>query len=346
MKILIVKLSSLGDVVQTLPALEALRNGYPSAEIHWLVEKPAKGILEDNSLLDGVIVLRRRGLFKDPSDLFKQVDLIRGNVYDMVIDFQGLFKSAIWLYLSGSRRRIGFDKGRELSHIFLNERLPPYDRDRHAVLRYLDLARHAGGVVKEVNFPIFFTKREKENALTLIRGGGITECEPFIIVSPGARWETKLWSMKSFSSLVREIIGSLGFKVIITGSASEGVVAEGLASCGEGVVNLVGRTTLKELAYLMKLATFVISVDSGPMHIAAAVGTTVIALFGPTAPWRTGPYGDRHVVLRKDIECSPCFSKKCNDNICMKGITVADVIAGISTLAPGGNGTHIAGNGK
>ncbi|MFQ5586701.1 MAG: glycosyltransferase family 9 protein [Thermodesulfobacteriota bacterium] len=148
MKILIVKLSSLGDVVHTLPALSALRGAYPDAEIDWLVEEESKAILEGNPLLNNIVTVRKRGLFREPGKTWRVVRRIRERRYDMVIDFQGLLKSGVWVYLSSGRRRIGFGRGREFSHLFLNEKLPPYDPDRHAVDRYLDLARYAGGRVK------------------------------------------------------------------------------------------------------------------------------------------------------------------------------------------------------
>ncbi len=335
MKILIVKLSSIGDVVHTLPSLYALRSAYPMAEIDWLVEEEAKGIIKGNPMINNLVVVKKRGFLKDPGRTWRVAKGLKARGYDMVIDFQGLFKSGIWVYLSGARRRIGFDKGREFSHIFLNDKLDPYDPDKHAVDRYLQLARYAGGKVEEVRFPFKFSEDEKESVLGLLKEGNMVKNESFIILSPSARWETKLWGVEKFAELAEEINKRFGFKVVLVGSEADRGLLHEIASTANSVINLGGRTTLKELAFLMKLSLLVISVDSGPMHIASAVGTPVVAIFGPTAPWRTGPYGNNNIIFRRVLECSPCFSRRCGDNICMKDITVREVMDGVVAIITG-----------
>jgi lipopolysaccharide heptosyltransferase I len=339
MKILIVKLSSIGDVVQTLPALLALRGGHPDARIDWLVEEAASDIIKDHPLLDEVIVVRNRSWLKDMGENLKTARYLAGKGYDMVLDFQGLLKSGIWVFLSRGTRRIGFSNAREMSHIFLNEKLPPYSPERHAVFRYLDLARYAGGnqdptSQEEPAFPvpsIPIGERERERVKRLLKEGGIQDGTPFFIINPCARWETKLWSDKSFAELATLASRRFDMKAVLVGSTGDGEKAGRINSmAGKVTLNLAGRTTLKELAYLMSQARFVITVDSGPMHIAAAVGARVFALFGPTAPWRTGPYGDEHRVIRKGIECSPCFQKRCIELRCMDEISVEDVIGVIA----------------
>ncbi|MBI5810019.1 MAG: glycosyltransferase family 9 protein, partial [Deltaproteobacteria bacterium] len=144
MRVLIIKLSSIGDVVHTLPALYALRKGLEKtgarAEIDWLVEEPASAILLGHPLIDNVIVVKDRGWTRDIKGNMKAARFLAGRGYDMALDFQGLLKSSVWVHLSRGGRKIGFSNSRELSPAFLNEKLPPYDPDRHAVDRYLDLA--------------------------------------------------------------------------------------------------------------------------------------------------------------------------------------------------------------
>lgn len=335
MKILIVKLSSIGDVVHTLPALGALRKGHPGATIDWLVEEAASDIIWDHPLLDEAIVVPQRGWLKNLSGNLKTVRYLAKKRYDMVLDFQGLMKSGIWVLLSRGTRRIGFANAREFSHVFLNEKLPPYDPERHAVCRYLDLAKYAGGVVSpdEPSFPtppIHIGEEEKKKVERLLEEGGITDGTPFFIVNPRARWETKLWPERRFAKLTTVLAERFDMKAVIVGSESDMVEARRInVLAGDEALNLAGRTTLKELAHIMSKARFVITLDSGPMHIAAAVGAKVFALFGPTAPWRTGPYGEEHGVIRKEIDCSPCFQKSCEEPRCMDEMSVEDVINAI-----------------
>jgi heptosyltransferase-1 len=338
MKILIVKLSSLGDVVHTLPALASLKKGHPEAEIDWLVEEESKAILEGNPLISNVVAIQKRGFRKAPGRTWDITRWLRARRYDMVLDFQGLMKSGIWLALSRGGRRIGFDRGRELSHLFLNEKLPPYNRDRHAVDRYLDLARYAGGVGDVVKFPIFFNYREQERVFKLLAEGTIGRGDRFVVVAPRARWKTKLWGTERFGEVARAIVESLGLKVVVVGGPNDRGYGEEIASYGDGIINLAGLTTIKELAFLMKCARLVLSVDSGPLHIAAALGVPVVAIFGPTAPWRTGPYGKNNIVITGGTECSPCFSRRCRkkDIACMSAITAGEVMDGVATLLRAG----------
>ena len=331
MKILIIKLSSIGDVVHTLPALYALRNAYPSAKIDWLVEEEPSNILMGHPLLNDVFVIKKRWWLKDFKRTYAVAKKIRALNYDIILDFQGLFKSGIWVFLSNGKRRIGFDKSREMSYLFLNERLPPYNPDKHAVERYLDLVKHLGIKCDSISFPIPITEKEKKKISGLLKTGGILEGAPFIVLNPMARWETKLWGAKKFAGLCNEVVDNFSCRVVVVGASSEKDNKEFFSLTNNRVVDLTGKTTLKELAHLTSLSSVVITVDSGPMHIAAAMGVPVVAIFGPTAPWRTGPYGEGHTVIRKELPCSPCFSKICKDkdNICMKEIEVRDVLSAV-----------------
>src|SRR3989337_4435726 len=162
MKILIIKLSSIGDVIHTLPCLYALRSAYPSAKIDWIVEEEASNILVSHPLLNEVFVIKKRGWFKDFKKTYNIAKSIKALNYDMVLDFHGLLKSGVWVFLSNGKRRIGFDKSGELSYLFLNEKLPPYNPDKHAVDRYLDLVKHLGIKCDSISFPIPITEKEKK----------------------------------------------------------------------------------------------------------------------------------------------------------------------------------------
>ena len=340
MKILIIKLSSIGDVVHTLPALRALRKLYPDAEIDWLTEPPCISLLESHPEIDNLFVFEKARLrngfgIESIRDVIGLVLTIRRRQYDIVIDFQGLLKSGVFSFLSGAKRRVGFDKTREFSYIFLNEKLPPYDPDMHAVDRYM-LIPKALGAGDEVEFYVPVFEADRKRIDSILDSKGISTVDGFVLINPWARWESKLWDKGMFASLVKEIISRYDFKVIFVGGSDARDYTDGILSSCEGyredILDLTGRTNLREFAYLSTLARMLITPDSGPMHIASAMGTRVVALFGPTSPRRTGPYGDGHVILHRGLPCAPCFLRRCEDRGCMTGIGVDDVISGIERI--------------
>jgi lipopolysaccharide heptosyltransferase I len=341
MNILIVKLSALGDVVQTIPAFEALRNHYPAAYISWLVEEGAAELLEYYPGLNEVYVCQRKSWLeklRQPElwpavalDIIRFSRRLRSRYYDVIIDFQGLLKSAIWVGLARGARKIGFDGTREGSWRFLNERLPPYDPDRHALERYLDVTRYLGAEVENVLVRAPWTSAEEHKfrkRLNQVTRNGET---PLVVCHPMSRWQTKLWPQAKFARLAAEMVERLQATVVFTGSAEDRDEIEAVLheASDSGIYNWAGTTNLRELAYLCKRATVVISTDSGPMHLAAVLGTPVVALFGPTAPWRTGPYGHMHRVLRMERDCSPCFQRNCETVECMTAIEVDDVFGAV-----------------
>jgi heptosyltransferase-1 len=341
MKILIIKLSAIGDVVQTLPALEAIKKTYPDSAVTWLVEEAAAGILEGHPLVDELLVSRRKAwlrLLKNPftavqglTHLVRFLRKLRSARYDIAIDFQGLLKSGVLIGLSRSARKIGFDRTRELSYLFLNERLPAYDIEKHALERYLDVARYLGA--KELS-PACSLPIEREQSLMQQRIAAFRQQgRPLVAINPVARWKTKLWPEQNFAELADKLVKGKNAVVIFTGSPDDrGVNDRIISMMNEKAVNWAGETTLKELAALASLADLFITTDTGPMHLAVAAGAKVLALFGPTAPWRTGPYGPSHVVVRTGLGCSPCFQRACDDVQCMKGITVEDVMIRMPNL--------------
>jgi heptosyltransferase I len=334
MKILIIKLSAIGDVVQTLPALEAIKKIYPDSEITWVVEEAAAGILDGHPLIDRLLISRRKAwlrLLRNPltamqgiSDIVRFAWELRSVSYDIAIDFQGLLKSGMLIGLARARRKIGFDRTRELSYLFLNERLPAYDIEKHALERYLDVARYLGA---QDPSPACSLPIEREvAAISTMMAGLKPSGRLLVVINPVARWKTKLWPEQSFAELADRLVNEKNAFIIFTGSPDDRTVNERIISMMRmkgGAVNWAGQTTLKELAALASLADQFITTDTGPMHLAAAAGAKV----GPTAPWRTGPYGPSHVVVRSGTACSPCFKRECGEQVrCMSGITVDEVI--------------------
>jgi lipopolysaccharide heptosyltransferase I len=335
-KLLIIKLSAIGDVVQTLPALEAIKQAIPDSEIHWVVEETAAGILDGHPLIDRLLVSRRTEwlrMLRNPATFAAGVRgfcgflrELRATRYDIAIDFQGLFKSGILIGLLRSERKVGFAGQRELSSLFLNERLPAYHIEKHALERYLDVARYLGAVDPK---PACTLPIEAERAAVRTRlGRELPPGKKVVVINPLARWRTKLWTEARFAELADRLIRERNAAIVFTGGVGDrDAVGRIRGMMREQALDWSGDTTLKELAALAQLADLFISTDTGPMHLAAAAGGRVMALFGPTAPWRTGPYGAGHTVIRKGLDCSPCFSRACSIGIiCMTGITVDEVL--------------------
>jgi heptosyltransferase-1 len=343
MKILVVKLSAIGDVIHTLPALTALRRHYPDAQIDWLVEDAAADLVQGHAALSRVLVWRRRefvrllkaGRLPAAGRLVRSLTTaLRDTRYDLIIDFQALLKSSLWIFLARGGRKAGFGQGMEHSensHLFLNERIPAVSMEIHALERGLRLLRALGVPGYPLLYDLPIGEEDEEAAKQLLVESGVRLDQPVVAINPVAKWPTKLWPAKQFSELAGRL-QKKGYLVVFTGSKEDrSLIDEMTLPLGTSVIRLDGRTTLKALAAVYRAASVVVSTDTGPMHLAAAVGTPVIALFGPTAPWRTGPYGKGHVVLRAGVSCSPCFSRSCKTATlepmaCMNQITVEQVV--------------------
>ena len=343
-KILIVKLSAIGDVVQTLPMMEALRSHYPQVHIDWLVEEEASDLLTGHPALQRVMVSRRKTwqkrLFRRGDfwstlwEIGKFIRELRSVEYDWIIDNHGIFKSGLLVLLSRGRRKIGFraspgiaDEG---NYFFTKERYKALNIEKHALERYLDLIAQVGVRVGEpaLNFPV------PENALReaekLLQKNGFAR-HPLVIIHPMAKWPTKQWPLENFAR-VAHALAQKGASVVFTGGPDDEKPVRELwqwIKTPPRVLNLAGQTHLQELAGLFSISDLVLTPDTGPMHLAAAVQAPLIALFGPTAPWRTGPYGNGHVILRKPLTCSPCFKKKCPTMECMTSLTVEEVLEAV-----------------
>ena len=343
-RILIVKLSAIGDVIQTLPMMEALKDQYPRAQIDWVVEEDASELLFGHPVLNRVIVSRRkswqRRLFQKGQflatcrEIRRFIRELRSVRYDWVIDNHGIFKSGILVAFSRGRRKIGFkaspgiaDEG---SYFFTNERYQPLPIDRHALERYLDLIAQVGVSVTRPALRFSSAAGAVQKAEKLLHEQGFTSA-PRIMIHPMAKWATKQWPLENFARLADNLL-SQGASLVFTGGSEDREAVQAILDqmqIQQRTMNLAGKTGLKELAALFSLADLVLTTDTGPMHLAAAVNAPLIALFGPTAPWRTGPYGNNHLILRKTLPCSPCFKRKCTTMECMNSLTVEEVLKAV-----------------
>ena len=305
-RILILKPSSLGDVIHALPTVHRIRQRYPQAHLAWLVNTAFISLLKHCPIIDEIIPFPRHEYRRLPG-LIRRLRRAR---YDVVVDLQGLLRSGLLAALAGAPRRIGLSDAREGAGFFHNEiiAVPRI----HAVDRYLRAAVHLGGEAGPVEFP-----------LGLAPGSGSAG---YLAIHASARWPTKLWGDDKFAELIRQLPQE---RIILTGSAAE---AERIGRLAQGARNLAGQTDLFELAEWYRRCAVVVTNDSGPMHLAAAVGTPVVAIFGPTHPALTGPYGSGHTVLRAALPCAPCFNGRCTNPdsmACMKAIRVAEVLAAV-----------------
>ncbi len=336
MNILIIKLSAIGDVIHTLPALAALRKLYPKAHITWVVEELSADLLKNHPLLDRVIISHRTSWIRDVKhgrliwpflEMVTFIRALRERRYDLVIDFHGLLKSSAVVLLSGGKRKLGYDSMQELSGFFVNEKIPQ-DMNKHAVDRYLDFPRYLGACEMKQKFLIPVKEENRIRIEELLKAHHMDAQIGFVAVNPVALWKTKLWENQKFALLCDRIIDELKVGIVFTGSGKK-EIREIQQFMKRPAANLGGETTLSDLACLHRRARLVVTTDTGPMHLAAAVGAPLIALFGPTDPARTGPYGDDHTVIRGNLPCSPCFKKKCKTNECMKEITVEEVFEAV-----------------
>lgn len=328
-KILIIKPSSLGDVVHSLPFLNAVRHCFPESEIHWVIAKGLEDLLEGNPMVGRLIAINK-DLWKKISraaDTARDVKRLFGEIrkerYDLAIDLQGLLRSGLITMASGAPVRLGFAEAREGSRFFYTDRVKG-GRDLHAVDRYLKIAAAMGCESDKTVFPLPPFKNEGSWVRSFLKDLG-----EYAVLVPGARWKTKIWPAENFG----KVASMIPMRSVVVGSSADTEFANEIVSSSRGrAVSVAGKTALTELVEIMRGARLAISNDSGPMHIAAAVGVPVIAIFGPTSPERTGPYGKSHFIVRSGAKCSPCFKKKCADLKCMKDVTPEEVGKKVSEL--------------
>jgi lipopolysaccharide heptosyltransferase I len=324
LKALVVRLSSIGDVIHTLPALAALRAH--AWQVTWLVEPAARSLLEGHPLLEGVVALpsaRAFGLVAARRALRE----LRSEQRDVALDFQGLWKSAAWARLSGARRVLGFDgpwRREGLSAVLLTERAE-LDTDRpHVIDKNLALLRALGiEAVGSREFPLppgaMRSPRVEEN---LLERGVLG----FAVLNPGGGWASKLWPPEGYAAVARGL-RERGLRCLVTWGPGEERLAERVIAASEGAAEQCFATTLLDLAALFRKARLVVAADTGPLHLACAVGAPVVGIYGPTDPARNGPFSPRDLVVRRTPLCSPCHRRRCrtHDGV-MRAITAQEVL--------------------
>ena len=342
-KILIVRLSALGDIIHTLPLLSALKELYPLSHIDWIVEDKASAFLRNNPLINSLFVIpkkrwkKRKNKIRNFLEFFALVKKIRKTEYDIVIDVQQLFKSGLYVMLSKGKRKIAQEGGREFSTLFSNEIIktdrPIFDTNYHVVQRNLDIARYLGWKGDKINFPLPEVSDEiKLKADELLKE--LDPNKPVLVLSPSTTWNNKHWLNENWAELIRTFSDKAN--IVITASSGDiALTSEIISLSGKKVLDLTGKTNLKELREVLSRADIVVSPDSGSAHISWAVQKPkVVTLFFSTSKNRTAPFGEGYFSVQSKEPCSPCMKRKCSfkTDSCRKGIDISEIISIVNNL--------------
>ena len=317
-RILIVLHGSIGDVVRALPLADMIRRAFPRAFLAWSIEPACLPLLEGNGAIDEIILLDRRRWWRNALPFLARV---RAGNFDLVLDLQRLFKSGLISRWSGAGQRIGFHRkdSKEFNWIFNNLHIPAWGEEIPKIEHYMKFADYLGIGRCPLEWKFNLTAAEQTATtrhLEKIAG-------PFAVLFVGTRWQSKQWFPAQISQCADYLRGECGLDVVLLGSKDDELLAREVAVLSRSdLVNLAGRTTLREAIGIIKRARLAVGPDTGLMHIAAALGTPVISLWGATSPQRTGPYGYANLVLQGKAPCVPCLRRTCSiGRICLQSIT-------------------------
>ena len=328
MKVLILKPSSLGDVVQALPLLRLLKRHRPDAEVHWWLAAELLPLLEGDADLAQLIPFERKR-WRSPAYWpagLAQIRALRDARYDWVIDLQGLARSATFAWLANGAFTVGLELEREGAHLAYDLAVPrPKDRP-HAVDWYLALAR-----ALDIPIQADFDWLPARPAITAqVEAKWPRDEFRWLGINPGARWDNKRWPAEHFAELVRRLAASdARFRFALLGGSGDWQLTETIRRAApERCENFAGRTTQPELIEVLRRCELLVTNDTGPMHLAAALRRPVVSLFGPTRPDQTGPYGQTHLALTRPLPCAPCMKSRCHwaePLACLRGLSPARV---------------------
>ena len=324
-KILLMRLSSLGDIVLTTPAIRAVRAHFADAYIAMLVGKQAAEVLQENPHLDEIIPFDRLAKHKDTAEMLRIIRILRERKFTLAIDLQRKFRTELLMYLSGAAERVG--KG-----ALCSVRVPEHG-NKHATAHYFDLLHAVGISAVDQRLELFLAESERTDASQRLAAASVTETGLKVGLFPGAGWKLREWMPDRFAAIGDRLVRHFNAEVLIFGGQKEADLVHTVANLMEvPAVPFAGNLQVRELAACLEKCDLFLTNDTGPMHIAAAVGTPTVSLFGPGNHIRFQPLGGSHQTLRHDVPCSPCkqFTDTCKDNICMKKITIDEVWQAIS----------------
>jgi heptosyltransferase-1 len=320
-RILIVRVSAIGDVIHGIPVLCALREALPKAFLAWIAEGTAGDVLEGHAALDELVRVPRRW-WKSPRELWRMRERLRSLRIDIALDLQCLTKSAITAWLSGAPRRIGMGgaDGRELSKLFNNELVEA--GGTHVLEHYLSMLRPLGIESPQMRFNLPQRSADAEMVDRFLQKSGLIG-RPFAVLNPGAGWPSKVWPAERYGALARHLHGAHGVASVATwGLPAELPMAETIVGASGGHAQLAPPTTMRELASLCRRAALFVGSDTGPMHLAVAVGTPTISMHGPSRADWCGAYGTHNIRLQARYEAGSSLERRRANDAAMCAITV------------------------
>jgi len=338
-KLLILRLSAVGDVLRTLPAVKALKEHLPSSHITWVVEEPSRTLLESQPEIDRVILFPRKRweegikspkrMWRTIGEMTRFVSDLRREGYSAVLDFHGILKSGLLSFLSGSPRRIGFDRNssKEGNFLFSNVKVSLPEKRISRFQRNLALLRGIGLEVNGIRHYLHIPREDREYVESFFSGVSGPVRRPLIAIHPGTSSKTpyKRWMADQYAQLADRLTRDLNGTVIFTWGPGEREWVEGIQQEMKEPSILGPQTeTLTQLGEVFRRGDLYIGGDTGPMHVASLVGTPVVTIYGPTDPVVNEPFG-RHRKVRKAVGCNPCRKRSCKDLRCLKAVTVEDV---------------------
>jgi len=339
-RILLVKPSSLGDVVHALPVLHGLRAHFPQAKIDWLIASQLAPLLHLQEQIDELVLFDRRRFSRvgrSPQvtrEFVGFVRSLRARRYELVVDLQGLLRTGFLTWTSGAPVRIGFQSAREGASLFYTHRIRSDVVHAHAVDRNLKVLELLGCQETPVRFGLTLSDRARFEARLLVDETNIERDGALIVVAPGARWETKVWVPARFSATIDEIRENMRARCVLIGTPNERPLCERIAAtCRSAPLNLAGRTSLPQMAAVVELADMVLCHDSAVAHLAVAFDRPLACLVGPTNPQQTGPYRRPEDVVQLKLDCSPCYKRRLpqcpHEHRCMTELDVPRVVAAV-----------------
>ncbi len=332
-RLLLVRMSAMGDIIHVIPAYSLLRNAFPEARIDWLVESRFAPLIRDYPGLSGLIEIPRGKNERSIGKYWEVLQEIRRNRYDAAIDFQGLTKSALWPFIAGIPLRVGYgdEDGREVSKVLYNKKVIPSPKKTHVVDRNLELARSIAGDLQSAPTEFPTDIRAADAAETFWRTSGLAG-GPVVGMSPGAGWETKVWPAERFGELA-SWFKSKGWECLVLWGPGEEELAKDVQRVEPSVV-VAPPTDFNKSAELIRRTRLFVAGDTGPLHLAAFLKVPCVGLYGASDPRRNGPYGVPSRVVSVDCAETPCWKTRCpkGDSPCLSGLSVGKVVGEIGTF--------------
>ncbi|MFC1806801.1 lipopolysaccharide heptosyltransferase II [Candidatus Omnitrophota bacterium] len=330
-RILIIEVNWVGDVLFTTPAIRAIREWMPDAHISALVAPRCLDMLEGNPHINEIIILDEDKKHKGITGKLALISELRGKRFDMVISFHRSMTRMLICALAGIPRRVGYHTRKR--GWLLTDSVIFKENDMHRVEHFLRLVSSIGIQAENKNYEFFISDNSIKKSDEILRDAGIGD-EDFFVINPGGNWLPKRWPAQRFADLCVELKDKYGKKIIITGAKKDTpLAAEIIRLSNNSALSICAKTTLKELGAVLRRASLVVANDSGPMHIAASQRTPTVAIFGPTSPKVTGPYGSSDfIALQEWSDCPiPCYAA-CEDYRCIEAVTVEDVMEAVGSL--------------